>query len=113
MLTKGVDMRGFVKSTFITLTAVTLMVVGLMLAGCGGSSGGMSSQVLSGNASVGAPLAGQVSLKDSSSPPQLKTTVIGSDGSFAFDISGLKAPYILQGTGSAAGTAYNLHSRTL
>ncbi|MBV5339456.1 MAG: fibronectin type III domain-containing protein, partial [Deltaproteobacteria bacterium] len=103
-------MRRFVKSTFITLTVVTLMLVGMMLAGCGGSGGGMSSQVLSGNASVGAPLAGQVSLKDSSSPPQLKTTVIGSDGSFAFDITGLKAPYILQGTGNAAGTSYKLHS---
>jgi fibronectin type 3 domain-containing protein len=103
-------MRRFVNSTFITLTAVALMVIGLMLAGCGGSGGGMSSQVLSGNASVGSPLAGQVSLKDSSSPPQLKTTIIGSDGSFAFDITGLKAPYILQGTGSAAGTSYKLHS---
>ncbi|MDD2310031.1 MAG: fibronectin type III domain-containing protein [Desulfuromonadaceae bacterium] len=103
-------MRRFVNSTFITLTAVALMVIGLMLAGCGGSGGGMSSQVLSGNASVGSPLAGQVNLKDSSSPPQLKTTIIGSDGSFAFDITGLKAPYILQGTGSAAGTSYKLHS---
>jgi len=103
-------MRRFVKSIFITLTAVTLMVVGLMLAGCGGSGGSMSSQVLSGNASVGAPLAGQVSLKDSSSPPQLKTTVIGSDGSFAFDVTGLKAPYILQGTGSSVGKSYKLHS---
>jgi len=86
------------------------MTVGLMLAGCGGSGGDMSSQVLSGNASVGAPLSGQVSLKDSSSPAQLKTTVIGSDGSFAFDVTGLKAPYILQGTGNAGGTAYKLHS---
>ena len=83
-------MRRFVTRTFIAITALTYMVVGLMLAGCGsggaGGAGIMSSQVLSGNASVGAPLAGQVSLKDSSSPPQLKTTVIGSDGSFAFDV---------------------------
>jgi len=107
-------MRRFVTRTFIAITALTLMAVGLMLAGCGsggaGGAGIMSSQVLSGNASVGAPLAGQVNLKDSSSPPQLKTTVIGSDGSFAFDVTGLKAPYILQGSGNVAGTAYKLHS---
>ena len=100
-------MRRLITSTFITLI---LTVFGQILAGCGGSGGGTSSQVLSGNASVGAPLAGQVSLKDSSSPPQLKTTNIGSDGSFAFDVTGLKAPYILQGTGNVDGTSYKLLS---
>ncbi len=101
-------MKKIIKNIFIAVTAFTLAVAGLMLAGCGGS--GMSSQVLSGNASVGAPLAGQVSLKDSSSPSQQRTTVIGSDGSFAFDITGLKAPFVLQGTGNVAGTAYKLQS---
>lgn len=102
-------MKHIVKSTFIVIATFTFGVVGLMLAGCG-SGGGMSTQVLSGNASVGAPLAGQVSLKDSSSPTQQRTTVIGSDGSFAFDITGLKAPFILQGTGNVAGTPYKLQS---
>lgn len=102
-------MRKIVTSTFITLTALIFTAVALMLAGCG-SGGGISSQVLSGSAAVGAPLAGQVSLKDSSSPPQQKTTVIGSDGSFAFDVTALKAPYILQGSGNAGGKTYTLHS---
>ncbi len=105
-------MRRIVTRTFIAFSALALMAAGLTLAGCGGSGGGgaMSSQVLSGNASVGAPLSGQVSLKDSSSPPLQKTAVIGSDGSFAFDVTSLKAPYILQGSGNSAGTAYKLHS---
>ena len=103
-------MRKSVTRTFIVFTALTLAVVGLMLAGCGSGGGGMSSQVVSGNAAVGAPLAGQVSLKDSSSPAQQKTTVIGSDGSFAFDVTGLKAPYILQGNGTVSGITYKLHS---
>lgn len=102
-------MRRFVTNTLIAFTVLSLTVAVLSVAGCG-SGGGMSSQVLSGNAAVGAPLAGQVNLKDSSSPPQQKTTVIGSDGSFAFDVTGLKAPYILQGTGTVAGAAYKLHS---
>lgn len=109
-------MRRFVTRTFIAFTSLTLAVVGLMLAGCGSGGsggsggGGISSQIVSGNAAVGAPLAGQVSLKDSSSPSQQKTTVIGSDGSFAFDVTGLKAPYILQGNGTVSGVAYKLHS---
>lgn len=77
---------------------LSLMTIGLMLAGCSGSGGGVSSQVVSGNASVGAPLAGQVSLKDSSAQPQEKTAVIGSDGSFAFDVTGLKAPLSFKGS---------------
>ncbi|MDD2271404.1 MAG: fibronectin type III domain-containing protein [Desulfuromonadaceae bacterium] len=89
---------------------LTLVVAVLIMAGCGSGGGGVSSQVVSGNAAVGVPLAGQVSLKDSSSPPQQKTTVIGSDGSFAFDVTGLKAPYILQGNGTVSGVTYKLHS---
>ena len=51
------------KSTCIALTALILMTVGLMLAGCGsggGAESGTSSQVLSGDSSVGAAPVGQV-----------------------------------------------------
>jgi len=108
---KGERMNRLVKRSVAAITALSLMVLGLTLAGCGGGgSGGVSSQVVSGNASVGAPLAGQVSLKDSSTPPQQRSTTIAGDGSFAIDVSGLKAPYVLQANGTAAGTTYKLHS---
>ncbi|BCS52203.1 fibronectin type III domain-containing protein [Geobacter sp. SVR] len=103
-------MRKPLQCASIVIAMLSLMTIGLMLAGCSGSGGGVSSQVVSGNASVGAPLAGQVSLKDSSAQPQEKTAVIGSDGSFAFDVTGLKAPFIIQGVGNSAGTTYKLHS---
>ena len=61
-------------------------------------------------ASVGAALSGQVSLKDASTTPQTKTTVIGSDGAYAIDVTGMKAPFIVEATGSAGGTSYTLHS---
>ena len=92
------------------MTVFSLMTLGLMLAGCGGGSGGVSSEVVSGTAAVGAPLSGQVSLKDSSAPSQQRSTNIGSDGSFAIDVTGMKAPYVLQAKGSADGTDYKLHS---
>lgn len=103
-------MRMFARSISTAFIILTLIVAVLLLAGCGSGGGSISSQVVSGNAAVGAPLAGQVSLKDSSSPPQQKTTVIGSDGSFAFDVTGLKAPYLLQGNGTVSGVTYKLHS---
>ncbi|HEX9078997.1 MAG TPA: fibronectin type III domain-containing protein [Desulfuromonadaceae bacterium] len=103
-------MKGLIKRAAAALTALSLITVGTMLTGCGSSGGGLSSQVVSGNASVGAPLAGQVSLKDSSTTPQVKTTVIGSDGSFALDVTGLQAPFILEATGNAGGSTYKLHS---
>ena len=104
-------MKKLVKRAYSAITTLTLTTLCLMLVACGGgSAGGVSSQVVSGTAAVGAPLSGQVSLKDSSSPALLKSTVIGSDGSFAIDVTAMKAPYVLQATGHADGTAYKLHS---
>lgn len=108
---KGDVMKRLVRIPFAALIAISLMTLGLMLAGCGGGgSGGVSSEVVSGKAAVGSPLSGQVSLKDSSTPAKQKTTVISSDGSFAIDVTGMKAPYVLQATGSADNTAYKLQS---
>jgi len=108
---KGEVMIRLVKRPFAVITVLSLMILGLVLAGCGGGgSGGVSSEVVSGTAAVGAPLSGQVSLKDSSTPPQQKSTVIGSDGTFSIDVTGMKAPYVLQAKGSADGVNYKLHS---
>jgi uncharacterized protein YccT (UPF0319 family) len=92
---------------------VTMLMISVMaMAGCNGgsSSGNVSSEVVSGTAAVGAPLSGQVNLKDSSTPAQQKSTIIASDGTFALDVTGMKAPYVLQAKGNAGGTEYKLHS---
>ncbi len=97
--------------TGAAVAAFYLLILVLMLAGCGGGGGGgVSSQVVSGVAAVGAPLSGQVSIKDASTTTQSRTTVIGSDGSYALDVTGLKAPYILKATGSAKGVNHRLYS---
>lgn len=97
--------------SFGAVALLILAALSLSLSGCGGSgNGALSSQVVSGVASVGATLAGQVSLKDTSTTPQVKTAVIGNDGTYAIDVTGMKAPYILQATGTAGGTSYTLHS---
>lgn len=104
-------MKELFKTSVTALTLFALLAVVFALSGCGGGgSGGLSSQVVSGTASVGAPLAGEVNLKDASATPQVRTTVIGSDGSYAIDVTGMTAPFILQATGNAAGTNYTLHS---
>ena len=93
------------------LASLYLLIVSLGLAGCGSGGGeGVSSQVVSGVASVGAPLAGQVTIKDAAA--KTRTTVIGDDGSYALDVTGMKAPYILEAKGSADGTDYKLYSFT-
>jgi fibronectin type 3 domain-containing protein len=93
-----------------TVAFMFISALSFSLAGCGGGGGDLSSHVVSGVASVGATLSGQVSLKDASTTPQSKTTVIDSDGSYAIDVTGMKAPFILEATGSAGGTSYTLHS---
>ena len=107
---KGLGLKKFLKRSYAALAALSLVTLGLALAGCGGGSTGVSSQVVSGTAAVGAPLSGQVSLKDSSTPAQQKSAVIGSDGGYAIDVTGMKAPYVLQATGSAAGANFKLNS---
>jgi len=111
-LPKGVSMKKLVKAACSTITMLSLVTFGFALAGCGGSGGGsgQSSQVVSGTAATGLPLAGQVNIKDSSSPFKVKTSVIGSDGTFAFDVTDMKAPYMLQANGSVSGTSYTMYS---
>ncbi len=105
-------MKGLMKRTGASITALCLLTaLSVMIAGCGGGGGeGVSSQVVSGVAATGAPLAGEAKIKDSSVPAREKTTVIGSDGSFAFDVTDMKAPFILRATGHADGKAQTLHS---
>ena len=109
------SMKQVMRRAGAAIAMLSVMIMGLALAGCSGSSGGveaggLSSQVVSGTAAAGAPLSGSVSIKDSSSPSKLKTAVIGSDGSFAFDVTDMKAPFVLQANGNSGGTVYKLHS---
>jgi fibronectin type 3 domain-containing protein len=96
-----------VKRTFSSLTAAYAASALFLLAGCSGSSG-VSSEVVSGVASVGATLAGQVEVKDASGAG--KTAVIGNDGSYSVDVTGMKGPFIVQAKGSANGISYKLNS---
>jgi hypothetical protein len=109
---KGYEMRTLVNRFTAAMAALSLVTIVFVLAGCGGGSGGggVSAEVVSGTAAVGAPLAGKVTLKDSSTPTQQRATTIGNDGSYAIDVTGLKAPFVLQATGSANGAAYTLQS---
>lgn len=85
-----------------------VLMLALVLGGCGGGKGELSTEVVNGVAAVGLPLSGQVTLKDASD--QEKVAVIDKDGSFAFDVTGMKAPFILRARGSADGKEYRLHS---
>jgi fibronectin type 3 domain-containing protein len=105
-------MKNIIQRSFTAIAILPLITLGLMLAGCGGggSPGAVSSEVVSGTAAVGAPLSGQVSLKDSANPPEQRSSVIAADGSFSINVTGMKAPYVLQATGSAEGINHKLHS---
>ena len=97
------------------ISMLGLLLVGALIAGCGsgggsGSGAGISSQTVSGVAATGAPLAGQVTLRDSSSARKDKTTVIAGDGSFSIDVSDMQAPFLLKATGTADGVSRTLFS---
>jgi hypothetical protein len=105
------NMKGLMQQVGASITLLCLLTMGIMIAGCSGGGGeGVSSQVVSGVAATGAPLAGEVKIKDSSTPPREKTTVIDSDGFFAFDVTDMTGPFILRATGHADGEAHTLYS---
>lgn len=89
-----------------------VLSVAALIAACGGGAGGggISSQTVSGVAATGAPLAGQVTLRDSSQLRKDKATVIASDGSFSIDVSDMQAPFLLKATGTADGVDRTLYS---
>lgn len=79
-----------------------------MLAACGGgeSSGpGASAPVaavtISGTAAAGAPIIGQVTVKDANGI--MRTTDIRSDGSYSISVSGLTAPFLFRAQGQVGG----------
>ena len=102
------------KRAGATITALGLLLIGTLIAGCGSGGGGdgagVSPQVVSGVAATGAPLAGQVTLRDSSSVRKDKVTVIANDGSFSIDVADMQGPFILKATGTADGVSRTMFS---
>jgi hypothetical protein len=83
------------------------------IAGCGGGSEGSggsigSQSTVSGVAAVGAPINGTVHLKDALGKEVSVAT--NTEGSFSFNLDGLKAPYILMIQGTTGGNNYSLYS---
>ncbi len=93
-----------------------LLVIGAVLSACGGgleiaaSSIAGAPQQVNGVAATGAPLAGQVVLRDSSAQRRDKSTIIASDGSFAIDVSGMTAPFVLKASGNVDGKLVTMFS---
>lgn len=120
-------MRTLMKSRTSIIPLLALVAIVSLLVSCGGggdgvsSSGGggtsspsgnsgISTEVVGGVVSASDPQAGQVTIQDSSTPPQQKSTAVASDGSYALDVTGMKAPFILEATGRANGEEYKLYS---
>lgn len=106
--------RELLKRGGAAITALSVLMIAALIAGCGGGGGGsgagLSSQTVSGVAATGAPLAGQVALRDSSSAHKDKVAVIANDGSFSVDVSDMQAPFLLKATGTVDGVSRTLFS---
>lgn len=89
-----------------------LFAFALTLAACGGSgggdSGGGTSTVLTGTAAAGAPIIGQVTVKDALGAT--KSVTIEANGNYSIDVSGMTAPFRLRAEGTVGGRTYKLYS---
>ena len=89
-----------------------LFALSVAFIGCGGGGGSSSGggAVISGTAAAGAAIIGTATIKDSSSPPKMKSVTIAADGKYSIDVSGLTPPFALRADGSVGGREYHLYS---
>lgn len=103
--------------------SLCLVVVSAAMSGCGSGGGGtdsnvaaspttssVSSSYVTGVAATGAPLVGEVTLKESSSARREKVAILANDGSFAIDVTGLQPPYLLKAKGTVDAEHHTLYS---
>ncbi len=100
-------MRYLTWPRFLACLPAALLI---LLGGCGGGGGSSETDStperpaaveqtsLYGVAAAGAAVSGVVQLKDSSTNPVQLSTTTASDGSFAFNTTGLKPPFLLRTT---------------
>lgn len=77
-----------------------------LLTACGGGGGGggtpvPAASVISGTAAAGAPIIGQVTVKDAKGT--MRTKDIQADGRYSLDVSGLIAPFVFRAQGQVGG----------
>ena len=107
----GKVMKRLMKQMGTAIVALGVISIGAVIGGCGGGDGGSASPpTVSGTAAAGSALAGQVTLRDSSTVRKDKLTAIGTDGSFAIDVSDMTAPFILKASGTAEGVSRTMYS---
>ncbi|OGW33712.1 MAG: hypothetical protein A2X58_04190, partial [Nitrospirae bacterium GWC2_56_14] len=85
------------RKSFVALLLFCATVISLMQGGCGVDTMAppSSSTTVSGVAAAGKAIRGTVTLKDSSRPSRIRTTVTNADGSYNFSVNGLTPPFIL------------------
>jgi mono/diheme cytochrome c family protein len=72
------------------------LALAMAVAGCDGVATTPTSKTVAGLVLTEGTPQGTVSLRDSSSPPQERATLIGSGGSYSLDFSGLKPPFVVR-----------------
>lgn len=82
----------------------------LFLSGCVVGNGPGVESVITGEATMGHPLAGMVTIRDSSLPSKQIMTTTRADGAYSVDVAGMKAPFTIEATGLSGGISHTLHT---
>jgi len=91
----------------------SLIFVGALFQNCsssGGGGGGTATSSISGKAVAGAPIIGNVTVKDSATPPNTKVQLIAADGSYTVDVTGMTPPFMFRADGTVGGRTYSIYS---
>ena len=91
------------RKKMISTTMLFAAALGLIAYGC-------SPSAVWGVPATGAPVAGTVTLKDSSTPPQVRTVASDSGGNYTVNTSILKPPFLLKVEWTDNGAANRMYS---
>ncbi|MFZ4859212.1 MAG: hypothetical protein ACOYL3_22770 [Desulfuromonadaceae bacterium] len=93
-----------------SLICLLIAGVSFLLSGCVVGNGPGVESIITGEATMGHPLAGMVTVRDSSVPSRQIMATTRADGGYSIDVSGLKAPFTIEASGLSGGISHTLHT---
>lgn len=94
----------------ISTFCIVISAISFFLSGCVAGIETVEKRTITGEATLGAPLAGIVTIRDSSVPYKEIVTTTQANGGYHIDVAEMKAPFTIEVSGFSGGTGRMLHT---
>lgn len=94
----------------IRTICLVVAAISLFLSGCVAGIESSDKRTITGEATLGTPLAGIVTIRDSSVPHKEIVTTTRANGGYYIDVADMKAPFTIEVSGFSGGIGHMLHT---